>query len=276
MSEEVTAYPKLGGFVVSPAAASNYTINMLLWGPSGAGKTVLAGTFPGKKLWILFDPAGTASLQTQDDILVLDLSGEPNDVVLKFRDPNPLGLLAFIKEHGISTIVVDSLTSFQEKALAYGVKHAAGTRQHASATLEDPGYGGYGRRKTWTMMLILNILQVGLHAGCHTCFISHEDSPTTNDKGEILYIGMLLGSDMPDKAGLQVGEIWNLVDTGTERRVLVRPARLKKPIKTRMFEATSPEFIWKYNQSKPDHAHTVAAWYERWKANQFRKIPLPS
>lgn len=266
----------LGNYPITTTASKHYTINMLLWGPSGAGKTVLASTFPGKKLWILFDPSGTASIaQDREDILVLDLSGEGHDVVTKFRNANPLGLTKFIADNAINTIVVDSITSFQDKALAHGVVDAARTRQYADATIEDPGFGGFGRRKTWTMALLLNVLQVGQHTQCHTCFISHEDSPTTNNKGEVLYISMILGSDMPDKAGLQVGEIWNLVDTGTERRIMIRPARMKKPLKSRMFITDTAEFIWRYNQNKPSTDHTVAAWYEQWKANNFNKIPIP-
>lgn len=253
-------------------------IHMLLWGPSGSGKTVLASTFPGRKLWLQFDPEGTASLGAdRDDVLIADYSGRPSSYVEEFKTADPVGLSSFIKNNSISTIVIDSLTAFQDAALQHGVRHAAGSRQHTGATIEDPGYGGYGRRKTWTMMLLMNILAVAQATHCHTCFISHEDAPTTDDKGAILFISMLLGSDLPDKTGLQVGEIWNLVDTGNGRRIMVRPARMKKPIKTRMFDASkSPEFMWKYEQSKPDPAHTVAGWYELWKANRFNKIPLPS
>lgn len=277
----MTVDPKpltLGGLPVIAPQQVDRVIHMLLWGPSGAGKTVLASTFPGRKLWLQFDPEGTASLGTQrDDVLIVDYSSRPPSYVEEFKTADPVGLGNFIKQNGINTIVCDSITAFQDAALLHGVSHARGTKQHAGATVEDPGYGGYGRRKTWTMMLIMNILAIAQAHRCHTCFISHEDSPTTDDKGAILHISMLLGSDLPDKTGLQVGEIWNLVDTGNGRRILVRPARFKKPIKTRMFDASkSPEFMWKYEQSKPDPAHTVAGWYEAWKANGFNKIPLPT
>ena len=260
--------------VVQPSQLAN-NINLLLWGPSGAGKTTLASTFPGRKLWLQFDPQGVSSLKDSTDIVVLDLSGQEYSIVQKFKEPDPLNLSRFITEHNINSIIVDSLTAFQEMALHYGVSHARGFKQHAAATIEDPGYGGYGRRKTWTMQLVMNILSLGRRLGIHTCFISHEDSPTKDDKGAVVAIEMMLGSDLPDKTGLQMGEIWNLVDTGHERRIMVRPARLKKPIKTRMFLADSAEFDWKYNQDKPDPKHTVAAWYDLWRENKFQKIPLP-
>jgi len=265
----------LGNIPIAAPSQMRHRINMLLWGPSGAGKTVLASTFPGKKLWIQFDPNGVASVANNTDILVMDLSGQDPNIVERFKDPNPMSIGKFLVEQKIDTIVVDSLTAFQEMAIIHGVAHASRTRQHASVTIEDPGFGGYGRRKTWTMLLVINILNAATKAGCHTCLISHEDSPTTNAQGEVLYIGMLLGSDLPDKAGLQMTEIWNIVDIGTGRRIMVRPARQRKPIKTRMFLADTPEFMWQYDQNKPDPKHTIAYWYDQWAANGFQKIPLP-
>lgn len=271
----MTAQLSIGNIPIAAPSQMRHKINMLLWGPSGAGKTTLASTFPGKKLWIQFDPNGVASVATNPDILVMDLSGQDPSIVERFKTPDPFSIGKFLVEQQINTIVVDSLTAFQEMAMIHGVAHASRTKQHASATMEDPGFGGYGRRKTWTMLLVMNILSIAQKVGCHVCLISHEDSPTTNDKGEVLYIGMLLGSDLPDKAGLQMTEIWNIVDIGSGRRIMVRPARQRKPIKTRMFLADSPEFMWLYDQNKPDPRHTVAYWYDQWATNGYNKIPLP-
>ena len=195
-----------------------------------------------------------------------------------------LDLLGFDELELISELIqnraeIMTLVNIAKTALDETEKMEKGTASknlpNAGITIEDPGFAGYGRRKTWTMLLVLNILQIAQKVGCHTCLISHEDSPTTNAKGEVLHIGMLLGSDLPDKAGLQMTEIWNLVDIGSGRRIMVRPARLKRPIKTRMFLADTPEFDWQYNQNKPDPKHTVAYWYDQWAANNYSKIPLP-
>lgn len=268
---------KLGSVTLTTPATVERVVHMLLWGPSGAGKTVLASTFPGKKLWLQFDPEGTASLgANRDDIVIADFSQRPPSYVEEFKYPDPCNISRIIDEHGIKSIICDSVTAFQDAALQHGVRHAAGTAQHKSVTLEDPGYGGYGRRKTWTMSLFMNILAIAQQKKCHTCFISHEDSPEKDKEGNIMYISMLLGADLPDKAGLQVGEIWNLTDSGGVRKIMVRAARMKKPIKSRMFDASKePEFTWRYNQSNPTPEHTVASWVEQWTANGFNKIPLP-
>ena len=46
-------------------------MSLLLWGASGTGKTTLACTAPGKKLLILFDPDGDASIAERDDVDVV-------------------------------------------------------------------------------------------------------------------------------------------------------------------------------------------------------------
>ena len=67
-------------------------------------------------------------------------------------------------------------------------------------------------------------------------------------------------------------------DTGKERRIAVRPVRLRKPMKTRMFDAHKiPEFVWKYDAYDPESTseYTIESWFERWKANDFNKLPIP-
>ena len=63
----------LGQAAVVPLRHKRERLTMLLWGKPACGKTVFAATAPGKKLWLLFDPNGTASIRKRDDILVVDL-----------------------------------------------------------------------------------------------------------------------------------------------------------------------------------------------------------
>jgi hypothetical protein len=162
-------------------------------------------------------------------------------------------------------------------SLTHGVDKAQSYKQYADATIEVPGYGGYGHRKAWMMLCIINLLRVAIRTKTHICFVTHEDSPERDAKGNLLYITMMLGSDLAEKAGLHISEIWHLEDTGSERRIAVRNCRGWKPIRSRMFEAEGSrlEFTWKYDAQK-NEGMTIAKFYEQWKANNFRKIPIPA
>jgi hypothetical protein len=268
----------MGGVEIKKAGEVERQVHMILWGPSGAGKTELASTFPGNKLWLQFDPNGTASLGIRDDIYVVDfveqIAKNPA-FVERFKEADPLGISKLIKQLNISTVVFDTMTSFGEASLQHGVEHAAMTKQHRGASIEDPGYGGYGRKKTWTKLAFVNTLRACAALKVNTCFIMHEDSPEKNDQGQVLYITMMLGSDLPDMLSCQISEVWNLTDTGTERRIAVRPVRQRKPMKSRMFKVDGPgEFVWKYDPLTRT-GMTVAGFLEQWKQNQWNKIPIP-
>ena len=98
----------LGGKTLQTPQNAASRFSLMLWGSSGSGKTTLAATAPGKKLWINFDPDGTSSLTNRDDILVLDLSDEPNNIVMKFREENPLKLSKMLEDNpDIETVVFD-------------------------------------------------------------------------------------------------------------------------------------------------------------------------
>lgn len=282
MTEQAKTEIKLGNYVLNQPSEKVQRISMLLWGSAGCGKTTLASTAPGKKLWINFDPDGTVSIanraKERNDIIVLDLSAERDTVVEKFKENNPLNLDAFLKENeDIETIVVDSLTSFGDKAMSHGVVKAQGTAKGRGSTLEDPGYAGYGNKNTWMRLLVKNMLEVTAKHNKHVIFIAHEDKPTTNDQGAVLFISIMLGSSLNEQVPLQISEVWAMTDTGKERRIAVRPCRARKPMKTRMFRANNqtPEFIWNYDADELT-GEGIEQWYASWKANGFAKIELPT
>lgn len=267
---------EIGGVKVETPQQVLSRISLLLWGSSGSGKTTLAATAPGKKLWINFDPDGTNAITNRDDIEVVDFSGQPDNCVMKFRKENPIGLNEYLQEHPeIETVVVDSLTMFGEAALQHGVVEARSTPKGAGATIEDPGYSGYGNKNTWTRLLVKNILQVTKKNGRHAIFIAHEDKPVTDKEGIVLFISIMLGSSLIEQVPIRLSEIWNLTDTGEERRIAVRNCRWRKPMKSRMFITSGePEFVWNFDADKLE-GEGIAEWFDAWKKNKGRKIPLP-
>lgn len=265
-----------GGIPITNPATKDRKIAMLLWGPSGCGKTTLASTLPGKKLWIQYDPGGTDVVANRKDVLVMDFSDQPISNAEKWRESDPFKLTKFIRENKIESIVFDSLTTFAEVALQHGVAHAAASRAHmkAGVTHEDPGYGGYGRRKTWMRLALHNMLRVAGACGVHICFIGHEDSPDRDTEGAIISITIALGSDMPSKFAATLGEVWWMRDNGKQREIAIRAVGVRSPMKSRMFSADVPTFVWKYDAASMK-GMTLESFYDKWKANKWSKISVP-
>lgn len=273
MTEEQEG-PTLGGIqVVKPQDAIN-RLTMLLWGSTGCGKTSLASSFPGRKLWLNFDPDGYATLGARDDIIVADYAKEPNRVVEKFREENPIRIEKFIKEYEIDSVIFDSLTTFGEKALHHGVKVAQGTPKGRSSTLENPGFSGFGNKNTWTRLAVENLLRSTGKLGVHCCFIAHEDKPTTNDEGQVMFISIMLGSSLSQQVPVNISETWHMVDTGRKQSIAIRPRRGYKPMRTRMFRLDQgPEFDITYNADTQE-GDGIATWWDMWRKKKG-KIPIP-
>lgn len=261
----------LQGMVGQTHSEVSQRLALLLWGSAGSGKTTLAATAPGKKVWLNFDPDGPASvLGNRDDIIVFDFSVREDAVVQRFKEPDPFGIDRFLADHPeVETVVVDSVTMFGDKALTHGVREA-------KTSIEEPEFKGYGRKNTWTRLMIMNLLRITGKHNRHIVFVCHEDVPTKNSKGDVLFITIMLGSSLSEEAPLQISEVWSIqqLDDGT-RRIAVRPVRMRKPMKTRMFLTSGPaEFLWRYNadtQTGPG----LADWFQAWKENGFAKIDLP-
>jgi hypothetical protein len=247
-------------------------VSMMLWGSAGCGKTTLANTAPGKRLYINFDPDGTSSLPLSDDTLLLDYSAEPDRSVDEVKSVNPFGLEQVFKDHpDINTVIFDSVTAFATKATAYSVGH----KNAPGAAFENPSMSGYGFRNRFTLGLCKSLLYITGKHNKNLILVCHEDVPKTNDKGEIQRITILLGGSLPEEVPLQISEVWHMRDTGTERRVTVRSSGLTKPMKSRMFDTTGPiEFVVsdKVTPSKV----TLTTLFDRWRENKFDKIKVPS
>ena len=272
----------IGGIPLTKTSMKQRRMSLLLWGMSKCGKTTLAATAPGKKLWISFDPDATAPLGAcKDEILELDLSGQPDRVVERFKDEKS-GMCREIdkllgEDDTIDTVVVDSVTSFGTKALTHGVEVAKSTTKGRSATLEDPGFSGYGNKNTWTRLLVSNLLKITARHNKHIIFIAHEDKPEKTSEGVVLFITIMLGSSLAQQVPVELSEVWHMEIAGSrgEHRIQIRPCRSYKPMGTRMFRTTGePEFNWNFD---PDtwEGEGIADWYDAWRAADFAKIPIP-
>jgi phage nucleotide-binding protein len=267
MKEIIVAEIKIAGVDIQSSKAREQRISMLIWGGSGCGKTTLACTAPGKKLLINFDPDGDASIANRDDVDVVDLSSAKATVTEKFKSDNPLGLKAVIENY--DTVIVDSMTNASQMALMHGVSLVKG------ATVERPSPGAYQVRNALSLQLIKNLLRLTNSMKKHIIFIAHEASPQMNSEGQVTAITIMLGGQLPEQASIDFSEVWVMTDTGKERRIAVRPARMRKPMKSRMFDtAHSPEFVWKFNADtlKGDG---IAEWFNNWKEAGYKKQPLP-
>lgn len=282
---------KIGGrdIAIATPETEDRMLTMLLWGQSGCGKTQLAETAPGAKLWLMFDPDGEAALKIDSPRgrnHFVRLYEEKDDVVLQFKSTNPLGLEAWLTEHPeVETIVFDSLTTFSEMALTHGVSEAKKTPKGRTSTLEDPGYSGYGHKKTYVMLAYTNVLRLAKRMRRHVVFICHEDRPETNDKGEFVGINPMLGSSLVVEVPVKISEIWHVTDMGNAltgpnkgkpvHRIAIRPSRGRSPMRTRMFETSKDvEFDNTYN-AETGTGDGIAEYYARWRDSGFEKLPLP-
>ena len=279
---------QLGKYTVQQGEQLPTRLAMLLWGMNGCGKTTLAATAPGKKLWINFDPDGPASITglrdsttnpksaLNNEILVVDLSGERNNVVEQFKREDALGLGKLLADDsiGIDTVVVDSVTRVSQMAL----EHTITSGMHKGATIERPSPGAYQGRNALTLRVVNDILIVTKKYNKNVIFITHEAAPNTNDDGVVQFITMSLGGQLPNLSASQLSEVWYMADNGKQRKIAVRPVRMYKPMKTRMFDigpGVVPEFIWEYDINKPNEAFEIATWYNTWREGNGRKIQFP-
>lgn len=245
-------------------------IAMLLWGDAGCGKTTLASTAPGTKLWLLFDNGGADVLSGYNDVLVLDLTGERHQITERFKDDDPLGIERAIKDRpDIETVVLDSVTTFALLATENAVAHVK------SATIENPGIKGYGHRGALVLRAVVSLLRLTKRLSRHIILIAHEDTPDKDENGVVLQITTTLSQKMTNNIGIQLNEVWWMSDTGKEHRIAVRPVRQRKPMKSRMWDLTgSPEFNWHYNTVTRE-GDGLAKWHNAWTAGGGKKLAVP-
>ena len=244
-------------------------LSMIIWGDSGAGKTTLAATAPGRKLWLLLDPDGDMSIRNMPDWHRINLSKEsPIEIVKEGVKPEPYGITSLLAD--FDTVVVDSLTKFSEHALQYAVRVAP------KSSIEQPGLNGYGLRNICVSSLISNMLRVTGSLNKNIIFITHEKDADRNNDGAIISVGMLLGGQLPNITSKDISEVWNLRDQGGIRHIAIRPERFRSPMKSRMWSTsgTTTSFAWKYN-SETNEGATISKWWDAFIGGNYAKLPLP-
>lgn len=278
---------KLGTYDVKPSSELVTRLALLIWGAAGCGKTTLAATAPGKKLWLLFDDGGTDSITSlyqnapegsalKEEILVVNLAHEKNSIIDKFKRDDGLGLGKLLEEHpDIETIVVDSTTRLSQIALERMIESGI----HKTAKIELPGMGSYGGRNALLLRMFVDIMNVTGKHNRNVIFISHEAEPNKDSDGHVIAITMALGGQLPTLTTQKLGEVWFMSDIKGERKIDLRPFRVYKPMKTRMFNigpGKPSQFVWKYDIDKPDIKFEIATWYNQWREGNGAKISLPT
>lgn len=260
----------LGGVVLTSGVEKPKRFSMLLWGPAKSGKTTLAATAPGKKLWINFDPDGLASLVGREDIVIADYAAEkPKVIVQKLLRDDCLDLGNFLqKQPEIETVVFDSVTKFRDKAIAWAT-------ETKGLKLEEPGQRGYVVSNNYIKQVVANLVRVCMETGRNVIFIAHEGAPEKTDEGHVIQISLALGGSLTVDLSATPSEVWHVSDVDGKRRICIRPCRKLQPMGSRMFDTSGePEFVWKYDPVKNPNGDGIAQWFKQWQETG-KKIPLP-
>ncbi len=281
----------LGPIEVKSGKETPSRLALLLWGAATCGKTTFAATAPGTKLWISFGDNEHVSVSNRDDVIVANVSDlEYSDLFKHCQSDNPFGLDTFLRDHeDVATVVVDSLTAIEYKALQKAVGEGIGAssgRGNAASfkpTLENPGISAYGARNAIMLAVMTGFLRVTAKHNVHIIFTSHEGDPhMEDDQKTVAFYAMMLTSKVINNVTWRLSEIWFMSqDThgARERRIAVRPTRKRRPMKSRMFNLKGdPEFVVNYDNEKPDDAvgqMTIAKWYFDWLDGGKQRIQVP-
>jgi len=260
-------------------------MSIIIWGPSGVGKTTWAATAPGKKLWISFGDSEHMSVAGRSDVGYWDLSSWHFSEVFKHGvGSNPFGLDdQLYEDKDIKTVVVDSLTAIEWLGLEKAVADGVGAGKGFTPTMQVPGRPAYGGRNTNLRMVMKSILQTTAKHRVHVIFTAHEDDPQTDTAGNIEVIKMALGGKLVNAVSGALSEVWNFRQEpfGKRNRIItVRAGGFRKPMKTRMFNVGGAQsFVLEYDPDKPDEDRgqmTIAGFYRQWVQRKLLRIPIPS
>ena len=265
-------------FEISNREAVSRRMTILIWGPAGDGKTTLAATAPGHKLWLSFGDNEHQSVIERGDVSVMHLYKHSYEEVLKHgRSTNPFGLDHILADDtSIETVVCDSTTALTDMALRSSVAQGLGSSKDFRPSMEHPGMSAYGGRNAITLEVLTNLLRVTAKHDVHFIMTAHEADPEKDKEGIVMFITIMLGGKLVNNVTWRLSEIWYLSQDTQGRQLAIRPTRKRKPMKSRMFTGTGPpEFTLAYDSNKPDEGQmTIAGFYKQWcKAESKLSIP---
>lgn len=276
---------RLGPVIVDNADVPE-RMAILLWGLAGCGKSVLAATAPGLKLWLVIGDNEHQSVKHRKDVRVANMSGLTLEQLFdQMQNDDPFGLDRVLMDNEeITTVVLDSVTALTFRALQKAVKDGIGGSAKFKPTMAFPGQSAYGGRNGIVLECLTGLLRVTAKYGVHIIITAHEADPTfvkgKEGEGIIDYIGVMLGGQLVSNMSLRLSEIWHLRQspTGERERILsIRPTANRRPMKTRMFRGDqSPSFTLKYNAFKPDAGQlTINSIWEQWLKGNMEHMDVP-
>lgn len=223
------------------------TLNIMLWGNEGVGKTYLTATMPKKIMYLVFDPNALngindhivgGRLNPEDTPYISFDEGDYREVALAYRDPeNPFGLNDIYNKQKFETLVIDSLTSWFKLAMTYAISLAKTYGLKESPTIERPQLVGYGIRNTATKEMAYNVVNWCRKHKINCVFIAHKGELQRDEQSGILYSSIGLSGDIASEIAKWCDECWHLGVDGTGKRILnVQPLANSRPLKTRVFQ----------------------------------------
>lgn len=249
----------------------------VIWGLAKCGKTTFLTSLPGKKLFIMLDPDGDASIPDRDDISILRLYEQPDDVIKRYMiDKLPTFLRK--NEEGFDSVVIDSLSTFGQVTLNEAIRQGVGESREFKPSLEAPGLGAYGARTNNLVDMVNKVLRATGSVGMNCWFTAHEDEPSKDAKGNVVGTTLTLSGKATNGIGLNVSEIWHMRKNDNKWFISISPCRGRAPMGSRLFDVTKePEFQLKFDPAKPlDQPHSLAKWYDDWAKQGRTKLNLPT
>lgn len=236
---------------------------------------------PGTKLLINVDPDGYQSIASRDDFLMLNVADEEPGVVIRYCKDSLSAQISKLTEEGKlkpgDTVILDSLSSLARNALIDAVGRKIGGSKTFTPTMEAPGLSAYGARGENTVMTVQRLLKVTGKHGLNCFFTAHLDEPKTNKEGDYLYESMSLTAKAVNPIALAISEIWYMYENNKKRMIMVRAARGKQPVGSRIFTMQGEaEFEVRYDPLKDNsQPHSITSWFNQWMEGGKLKLPLP-
>lgn len=180
-------------------------LKVLCYGPSGAGKTCFASSFPGPMLILDFDGKANSIInylgadnKKLQEIEVEDLRksfvDDPIASFMKITKTLEASLKAGTMPY--KTLVVDSLTTFSSAALSHIVKTNPGIKRNSFAQGAQPGMQDYGILRREFQRIIPGFLALP----CNVVMLGHIKIDKDESTGEIhrqVQLDGSFGADLP-------------------------------------------------------------------------------